>query len=41
MRIRFTIDSDWRRNTEYEIQTQIFAWPGCFDTKREVDEAFN
>ena len=25
MRVRLTIDSDWRRMNEYEIQTQIFT----------------
>ena len=29
--------------TEYEIQTQIFTWPGLFwnQTKRNVDDVFN
>ena len=46
MRVRFTIDSDWRRMSvyfqEYEIQTQIFTQDlNCIETKRNVDDVFN
>ena len=40
MCVRFTIDSDFEL-TEYEIQSQIFTWPGLFWNQSNVDDVFN